>query len=106
MNRCFLSFFPLRILVPLLRCLRLFLHEVLLRFRSCFLHCSLRQLLNKLLDLLVPVSSMYLYTYTSGLSPRRLQGVLLFSDGISLLEVGFTLRCLQRLSLPDLATLL
>ena len=63
-------------------------------------------LLNKLLDLLVPVSSIHLCTYTSGLSPCRLQGVLLFSDGISLLEVGFTLRCLQRLSLPDLATLL
>ena len=63
-------------------------------------------LLNKLLDLLVPVSSTYLYAYTSGLSPCRLQGVLLLSDGISLLEVGFTLRCLQRLSLPDLATLL
>ena len=27
-------------------------------------------------------------------------------DGISYLEGGFTLRCLQRLSLPDLATLL
>ena len=63
-------------------------------------------LLNKLLDLLVPVSSTYLYAFTSGLSPCRLQGVLLLSDGISLLEVGFTLRCLQRLSLPDLATLL
>ena len=62
--------------------------------------------LNKLLDLLVPVSSTYLYAFTSGLSPCRLQGVLLLSDGISLLEVGFTLRCLQRLSLPDLATLL
>ena len=61
---------------------------------------------NKLLDLLVPVSSTYLYAFTSGLSPCRLQGVLLLSDGISLLEVGFTLRCLQRLSLPDLATLL
>ena len=36
--------------------------------------------------------------------PRRLQGVLLI--GISHLEGGFTLRCLQRLSLPDLATLL
>ena len=35
--------------------------------------------------------------------PRRLQGVLLV--GISHLEGGFTLRCLQRLSLPDLATL-
>ncbi len=67
---------------------------------------QLLRCLNKLLDLLVPVSSTYLYAFTSGLSPCRLQGVLLLSDGISLLEVGFTLRCLQRLSLPDLATLL
>ena len=37
--------------------------------------------------------------------PRRLQGVLLLAHGISHLEGGFTLRCLQRLSLPDLATL-
>ena len=72
-------------------------------FRSC---TAALLLLNKLLDLLVPVSSTYLYALTSGLSPCRLQGVLLLSDGISLLEVGFTLRCLQRLSLPDLATLL
>ena len=28
-----------------------------------------------------------------------------FKDGISHLTGGFTLRCLQRLSLPDLATL-
>ena len=35
--------------------------------------------------------------------PRRLQGVLLI--GISHLEGGFTLRCLQRLSRPDVATL-
>ena len=57
------------------------------------------------LDLLVPVSYMHYCTSTSGLSPRSLQGVLLLSNGISLLEGGFTLRCLQRLSLPDLATL-
>ena len=36
--------------------------------------------------------------------PRRLQGGLLLSNGTSHLEGGFTLRCLQRLSLPDLAT--
>ncbi len=34
--------------------------------------------------------------------PRRLQGVLLLTNGISHLEGGFTLRCLQRLSLPGL----
>ena len=37
--------------------------------------------------------------------PCSLQGVLLPIGGISHLEGGFTLRCLQRLSLPDLATL-
>ena len=67
--------------------------------------CRAHLRVNKLLDLLVPVSSTYLYASTSGLSPCRLQGVLLLSDGISLLEVGFTLRCLQRLSNPDIATL-
>ena len=62
--------------------------------------------LDQALDLLVPVSSNCLQPSTSGLSPCRLQGVLLLSNGISRLEGGFTLRCLQRLSLPDLATLL
>ena len=36
--------------------------------------------------------------------PCGLHGVLLLSDGRSYLEVGFTLRCLQRLSDPHLAT--
>ena len=36
--------------------------------------------------------------------PPRLGGVLLLADGKSHLGVGFTLRCLQRLSRPDLAT--
>ena len=40
----------------------------------------------------------------AGRTQRRLQGVLLLSNGISHLRGGFTLRCLQRLSLPDLAT--
>ena len=63
-----------------------------------------RLVLEQALDLLVPVSFVHLCTSTSGLSPRSLQGVLLLADGISLLEVGFTLRCLQRLSFPYLAT--
>ena len=67
---------------------------------------SLSLLLDQALDLLVPVSSNCLQPSTSGLSPCRLQGVLLLSNRISRLEVGFTLRCLQRLSFPDLATLL
>ena len=61
-------------------------------------------LLDQALDLLVPVSCTHFCASTSGLLPCRLQGVLLLADGISLLEGGFTLRCLQRLSLPDLAT--
>ena len=32
------------------------------------------------------------------------KGSYSFADGKSYLEVGFTLRCLQRLSLPNLAT--
>jgi hypothetical protein len=37
--------------------------------------------------------------------PCLLQGVLLrYPDGIRYLEVGFALRCFQRLSHPDLAT--
>ena len=36
--------------------------------------------------------------------PDRLSGVLLLAYEISHLEGGFTLRCLQRLSRPDLAT--
>ena len=78
----------------------------LINCRSCFQLLRLFHFfLNKLLDLLVPVSYKYYYSSTSGLSPRSLQGVLLLSNGISLLEGGFTLRCLQRLSRPDLATL-
>ena len=58
------------------------------------------------LDLLVTVSSMCYHTSTSALftssSSRGLTGL---TPGISYLKGGFTLRCLQRLSLPDLATL-
>ena len=60
------------------------------------------------LDRLVPVSLTHCCAYTPGLStsysPRGLTGRSL-RRGISHLEGGFTLRCLQRLSLPDLATL-
>ena len=79
-----------------------------LEIRCCFLIVrvsSLRLSLEQALDLLVSVSYMHYCTSTSDLSPCSLQGVLLLSDGISLLEGGFTLRCLQRLSFPDLATL-
>ena len=47
------------------------------------------------------------YAYTADLSPGSLPGVLLsYRDGSLILEVGFTLRCLQRLSLPHFASLL
>ena len=48
----------------------------------------------------VTVSSMHYCTSTSALSTSCSSRGL----GISHLEGGFTLRCLQRLSLPDLAT--
>ena len=45
--------------------------------------------------------------YTADLSPGSLPGVLLvYNDGSSYLKVGFTLRCLQRLSHPHFASLL
>ena len=47
------------------------------------------------------------HTYMADLSPGRLPGTLLpFWNGNLFLEVGFTLRCLQRLSVPHFASLL
>ena len=63
-------------------------------------------LLDQVLDRLVSSSCMHYCTSTDDLSPDRLSGVLLLSNGTLLLEVGFTLRCLQRLSLPHFASLL
>ena len=60
--------------------------------------------LDQVLDRLVSPSSMRCRTSTGDLSPGSLPGVLLLSNGTLLLEVGFTLRCLQRLSRPYLAT--
>ena len=57
------------------------------------------------LDRLVTVSYMHYCTSTSVLSTLSSSRGLTTSVGISHLEGGFTLRCLQRLSLPDLATL-
>lgn len=59
----------------------------------------------KVLGHLVRVSSMPCSTYTPRLSPGRLPGTLLFSHEGSHLGARFTLRCFQRLSLPDVATL-
>ena len=56
-----------------------------------------------------PISNSQLHTLLHfHLCPIYLivsQGSYFLSDGISHLGGGFTLRCLQRLSLPDLATL-
>ena len=63
-------------------------------------------LLGHALDRLVSVSSMHYCTSTSDLSTSSSsRGLTRLLYGISHLEGGFTLRCLQRLSLPDLATL-
>ncbi len=62
--------------------------------------------LDQVLDRLVSPSSMRYRTSTDDLSPSSLLGVLLLSNGILILEVGFTLRCLQRLSRPHFASLL
>ena len=82
--------------------------ELFLSFARAFsffsLLCCFAAACEQALDLLVSVSFIHCCMSTSDLSPRSLQGVLLLSNGISLLEGGFTLRCLQRLSLPDLAT--
>ena len=60
---------------------------------------------NQALDGLVPVRSIHCCTYTPGLStlssPRRLTDLC---HERSHLGVGFTLRCFQRLSSPDVAT--
>ena len=64
-----------------------------------------RILLNQALDGLVPVRSIHCCTYTPGLSTlsssRRLTDLC---HERSHLRVGFTLRCFQRLSCPDVAT--
>ena len=61
--------------------------------------------LNQALDGLVPVRSIHCCTYTPGLSTlsssRRLTDL---RHERSHLEAGFTLRCFQRLSGPDVAT--
>ena len=65
---------------------------------------SFSYLLGYALDRLVTVSSMHYCTSTSVLSTLSSSRGLTTFVGISHLEGGFTLRCLQRLSLPDLAT--
>ena len=67
--------------------------------------CPLPRLVGQALTRLVTVSSMHYCTSTSALSTSSSsRGLTNLRYGISHLEGGFTLRCLQRLSLPDLAT--
>ena len=74
--------------------------------QSCIL-LPLNTVQNQALGLLVPASSIHYCTYTAGLSPGSLPGALLpLRNGNLCLEVGFTLRCLQRLSGPHFASLL
>ena len=77
-----------------------------LHTRNILLPTALRSTVpGQTLDRLVTVSSMHYCTSTSALSTLSSSRGLTTFVGISHLEGGFTLRCLQRLSLPDLATL-
>ena len=68
---------------------------------SCLLHNCLGQAL----DLLVSVSLIRYRTYTSDLSTTQSTwGLTSLRYGKSYLRVDFTLRCLQRLFLPYIAT--
>ncbi len=70
-----------------------------------YLPCRLQGVLfGYALDRLVTVSSIHDCTSTSVLSTLSSSRGLTTYVGISHLEGGFTLRCLQRLSLPDWAT--
>ena len=83
--------------------------------RFCTVSCALlffcaglssNLFLDQALDRLVSSSSKHYCSSTDDLSPGSLPGVLLLSNGTLLLEGGFTLRCLQRLSRPHFASLL
>ena len=100
-----------------LRCSVSFASQMFSLYQECFStsklapnpSCSilpLPRLVGQALTRLVTVSSMHYCTSTSDLSTlSSSRGLTSFRYGISHLEGGFTLRCLQRLSLPDLATL-
>ena len=62
--------------------------------------------LNQALDLLVSTTSTPCGASSVDLLPGSPPGVLLLADGSLILEVGFTLRCFQRLSHPYFASLL
>ena len=67
--------------------------------------CYIKRL-NQALDRLVSTTCMCYHTSSVDLSPGSPPGVLLLADGSLILEVGFTLRCFQRLSRPYFASLL
>ena len=74
------------------------------RFSCLFLLVSA---CNQALGLLVSSSCTHCCASTDDLSPGSLPGALpSFRNGNLILEGGFTLRCLQRLSLPHFASLL
>ena len=68
-------------------------------------HFQLTLARNQALDLLVPVRSIHCCTYTPGLSTlSSARGLTDLRYERSHLRAGFTLRCFQRLSVPDVAT--
>ena len=76
-----------------------------LKTRQQFFSFKLACLFGQALDLLVSVRLTCHHAYTPDLSTlSSLRGLTCLRNGKSHLEVGFTLRCLQRLSLPHLAT--
>ena len=76
-----------------------------LKTRQQSLSFKLACLFGQALDLLVSVRLTCHHAYTPDLSTlSSLRGLTCLRNGKSHLEVGFTLRCLQRLSLPHLAT--
>ena len=80
---------------------------IALRFLYCLLPIPFCLFSDQALDLLVSSSSIRCRTSTDDLSTlSSSRGLTCSRSGNSLLWVGFTLRCLQRLSLPHFASLL
>ena len=72
---------------------------------SSFSSFKLACLFGQALDLLVSVRLTCHHAYTPDLSTlSSLRGLTCLRNGKSYLEGGFTLRCLQRLSVPYIAT--
>ena len=87
---------------PLLFSILMLSHLVHSKLHTAF-HSNHQQ--GQAFDLLVSVSYIHYCTSTSDLSTSSSsRGLIDLLSGISYLEGGFTLRCLQRLSRPGLAT--